>query len=196
MRRDAALPTNPGELRRCPDCGGSWPKDPTYQLQGTAWLADLGRHVSQSNFDVLIHDGAHGRDRFLAFELKGSRDWPLSKGQDWMLRALSGQSSWTVAVLRGTTRHTLVHPVLSSGVSIEPIETHAEAIRRAVGRWLAGGLWRDALDSLRKTGPLDSDPGHTCGWARVEGIWTCTQDFYAVGHQPDTSCGLTLPEYP
>jgi len=189
---------NPGELRRCPDCGGPWPKTPDRRLQGTAWLHGLGRHISQSNFDVLIHDGARGRDRFLVLELKGlsDRDWPLSQGQAWMLKALAKQDGWTVAVLRGTTDHVLAHRVLPGGVSADPIHTHAEAIRRGIGRWLAGGLWRDTEDALRATKPKDPSVDHTCGWARVDGLWSCVQDHYAAGHRPDTSCGATAPDQP
>ena len=32
---------------------------------------------------------------------------------------------------------------------------------------------------------------HICGWARVNGVWTCVQDYYAVGFRPDTGCGKT-----
>jgi len=114
-----------------------------------------------------------------------------------MLRALAGQEGWTVAILRGSTTHTLIHRVLSSGISDDVIHTHAEAIRRAVRRWLAGGLWRDAEETLRKTEPLATRE-HICGWARVNGVWTCIGDHYAVGirAQEETACGATLPEYP
>jgi hypothetical protein len=33
-------------------------------------------------------------------------------------------------------------------------------------------------------------PDHHCGWAKgAVGVWRCLQDYYAVGHRPDTSCG-------
>jgi hypothetical protein len=35
---------------------------------------------------------------------------------------------------------------------------------------------------------------HTHGFARVEGTWTCVQDYYAAGEAPESGCGRTWDE--
>lgn len=185
---------NPGELRNCPECGSGWPKDPDHALRGCGWLHGLPRHISPNNGDVEIHDGVHGRNRFLRLEIKGPREtWPIQKGQAIHLAALASQPNWTVRVLRGTTSAVDLHRVTSDGIAPSGTRTHAEAVRRAVASWLDGSLWRDAEESLA-AGPA-LDPSHTHGWARVSGLWMCIQDQYAIGFRPDTGCGETLPEY-
>lgn len=185
-----------GKLERCPECGGRWPQGPDHALRGCGWLSGLDREVSPSNNELLIHDGVHGRDRFLQMEIKSRREpWPLREGQLWTLKALSRQPGWTVLILRGDTASLAVHRVLEGGLA-DAIHTHAEAVRQAINSWLRGSLWRDAEDTLRAN-PVDltaEAPGHVHGWARVEGIWTCVQDYYAKGYQPKTACGATLPE--
>lgn len=184
----------PGELRQCPECGHGWPKDPDHALRGCAWLYGLPRKVSPSNNELLIHDGAHGRDRFLQFEIKTpSEQWPPPKGQSLTLVALAKQENWTVRILRGSTRSVDVHKVTREGIEAKGTRTHVEAVRRAVSLWLDGALWRDAEVALVQRA---DDPSHTHGWARVEGLWTCIQDHYAVGLRPDTGCGETLPAFP
>lgn len=184
-----------GTLRLCPECGGSWPKGPDHALRACGWLAGLDREVSPSNNDVLVHDGAHGRDRFLQLEIKRrAENWPPAGGQLWTLRALAKQSNWTVLILRGDTRSVDVHQVDPGGIR-EPIKTHTEALRRAINSWLRGALWRDA-EAILAASPSKPDRGHTCGWARVDGVWTCVQDHYAVGFRTDTACGATLPQFP
>jgi hypothetical protein len=186
---------NPGELRQCPECGGGWPKDPDHALRGCGWLQGLPRSISPNNGDVEIHDGVNGRNRFLRLELKGAHEtWPIQKGQRLHLAALAGQQNWTVRVLRGTTRAVDLYRVTSAGIAETFIRTHVEAVRRAVVSWLNGSLWRDAEEGLA-AGP-EVNPGHTHGWARVDGLWTCVQDHYAVGHRPDTGCGESLPQFP
>jgi hypothetical protein len=185
-----------GKLRQCPECGGSWPQGPDHALRGCAWLHGLDRTVSPSNNELLIHDGAHGQDRFLQMELKAAREqWPMQTGQLWTLKALAGQARWTVLILRGDTRRLDVHRVTSEGVG-DGIPSHVEAVRRAVNSWLKGRLWRDAEELLKvPDGETLAHAGHTCGWARVDGLWTCIQDFYAIGYRPDTACGQTLAEF-
>jgi hypothetical protein len=181
------------QLRSCPECGGSWPKDPDHALRGCGWLGGLPRRISPNNGDVEIHDGAHGRDRFLRLEIKGPREtWPIQPGQARHLRALANQPGWTIRVLRGTTAAVDLYRVTSGGIAEPGIHTHAEAVRRAVESWLNGSLWRDAEASMSATPAAN----HTHGWARVDGLWTCIQDFSAVGFRPETGCGETLPEYP
>lgn len=183
----------PAKLRQCPECGGHWPGDPDHALRGCGWLYGLPRNVSPSNNELLIHDGSHGRDRFLQFEIKSSREtWPPARGQFITLVALSKQPNWTVRILRGETSAVDVHRVTAGGIDATPIRTHAEAIRRAVSSWLDGSLWRDAEEALASPA---KDPSHTHGWARVAGLWTCIQDQYAVGFRPETGCGETLPEF-
>lgn len=184
-------------LERCPECGASWPKSPDYALRGCGWLQGLSRSVSPTNSDVRIHDGAHGRNRFLQFEVKSPREqWPPKKGELWMLGALAEQSNWTVRILRGTTRDLKVHAVADMQLDMDGIRTHVEAVRRAVDRWLNGALWREAERLLTPPESIPVDLTHVHGWARVEGVWTCIQDHYAVGHRPDTGCGETLPQFP
>jgi len=182
-----------GELRLCPECGGSWPKDPDHALRGCGWLKGLDRDISPSNNDVLIHDGAHGRNRFLQLEMKRRAEtWPPRGGQLWTLKALAGQADWTVLILRGTTRSVDVHRVGTAGIR-DAITTHAEAVRQAVNAWIKGALWRD-VEPILTAHPVTPDVSHTCGWARVNGVWKCIQDFYAKGFQPETSCGATLQD--
>ena len=187
-------PANPGALRQCPECGGGWPKSPDHALRGCGWLYGLPRKISPSNNEILIHDGKHGSDRFLQFEIKTMREeWPPQKGQFITLAALARQPNWTVRILRGSTRAVDVHRVTAAGIETTGIRTHVEAIRRAVSSWLNGSLWRDAEEAMA-AGPAE-DPSHTHGYARVEGVWTCIQDQYAVGFAPETACGKTLPEF-
>lgn len=180
---------NPGDLRHCPECGSGWPKDVDHALRGCGWLSGLPRRISPNNGDVEVHDGMHGRDRFLRLEIKGPREtWPIQKGQAIHLAALARQSNWTVRVLRGTTKAIDLHRVTSDGIAASGIRTHAEAVRSAVASWLNGSLWRDAEASLA----TDAAGSHVCGWARVDGVWRCIQDHYAVGFAPETSCGAVL----
>jgi hypothetical protein len=182
----------PAKLRQCPECGSGWPKDPDHALRGCGWLYGLPRNVSPSNNELLIHDGAHGRDRFLQLEIKDGTE-EIPKGQLLTLVALSKQESWTVRVLRGSTRAVDVYRVTRDGIDAKAIHTHVEAVRQAVVVWLSGSLWRDAEQALTKRPAQDST--HTHGWARVSGVWTCVQDHFAVGFRPDTACGETLPEF-
>ena len=62
---------------------------------------------------------------------------------------------------------------------------HAAAVRWA--RALLGLDGPDAPDaSARRRASV-----HVHGWARVDGGWTCTQDYYATGDAPETGCGET-----
>ena len=183
---------NPAKLRHCPECNGTWPEGPDFSLRGCGWLFGLPRRVSPSNSDIELHDGRHGRDRFLRLELKAPREtWPIQLGQAEMLMALARHDNWTVRVLRGTTESIAVYRVASRGIEATGITTHAEAIRRGISAWLNGSTWRDAEESL-----ASRDNGHTHGWARMSGVWTCIQDHYAVGNAPWTGCGEQLPEFP
>jgi hypothetical protein len=44
------------------------------------------------------------------------------------------------------------------------------------------------VSSDHRTGP------HVHGWALVDGVWTCVQDYYAAGAAPGTGCDQTLDE--
>ena len=185
---------NPGELRHCPECGGDWPKGPDFALRGCGWLHGLPHRITPSNSDVEIHDGYHGGDRFLRFELKGPREkWPMQEGQTILLKALARQPRWTVRILRGRSTDLTLYRVTSDGIAATGIRTHAEAVRRGVQAWLNGSLWREVEESLARTQVAS---GHVHGWARVDGLWICIQDHYAVGFKPETGCGDTLPEFP
>lgn len=184
---------NPAKLRSCPECGGHWPKGPDFALRGCDWLHGLPRKISPSNDDVLLHDDEHGRDRFLQLEMKSSREkWPPAIGQVRTLKALAGLPNWTVRILRGRTDSVDVYRVTSSGIIDSAVRTHAEALRVMVSDWLNGQPWRDDFPAPIPGAPA---PGHVCGWARVEGLWTCVQDHYSDGFQPETGCGKTLPQY-
>ena len=181
---------NPAKLRNCPECGGRWPADPDHSLRGCGWLHGLPRKVSPSNNELLIHDDRHGRDRFLQLEIKGAKEhWPPADGQLRTLNALARQSEWIVLILRQMSRAVDVYRVRGQGLNA-PVRTHTEAIRQAVVAWLNGQLWRDVEPML-----ATRVEGHVCGWARVDGVWTCVQDHYAIGFAPETACGATLPQF-
>jgi hypothetical protein len=182
------------ELRACPECGGAWPKGPEFALRGCGWIHGLPRDSSPTNVDGLFHDGEGGRNRFLVVEFK-QRDEPWSgRGQLRSLAAMAGLPNFTVRVLRGSTRRLDVHRVGPKGLEEKPVAvTFAEAVRRAIAGWLDGASW--ALLERSLAAPVES-PGHLCGWARVDGVWTCVQDAKAVGFEPETACGRTAPEYP
>lgn len=199
---------NPGELRRCPECHGPWPKEPDYALRGCGWLYDLPRGITPTNIDAGLHsiggtvyDGQRGvelhdggiageRHRFLRLEFKTRKEKAdLSVGQSRLLRALAALPDWKVLLLRGDTRRLDVRQVTPAGLSERSIPSHAEAVRRAIAAYLRGESLRDALATLGRP----SAEGHVCGWARVDGVWTCVQDHYAVGSAPETSCGRRLP---
>lgn len=151
--------------------------------------------MTPSNSDVEIHDSAQGRNRFLRFELKGPKERTIARGQLEYLRGLASLKAFTVRVLRGTTKAVEVRRVTAEGIEPDGFLTHAEAIRRGVDRWLNGVGWPDIeADLSRDVGPI-ADLGHTHGWVRVEGVWTCVQDHYAVGFRPDTGCGEQLPQF-
>lgn len=180
------------ELRQCPECGGGWPPGPDYSLRGCGWLQGLDRRISPTNSDVRINDSVAGRNRFLHLELKGPKEpWPLQKGQLIDLASLSRQAAWTVLILRGISTKLDLYRVSPSGAGDAPIRTHGEAIRNAINLWLRGALWRDAEASLAN----EPAAKHVCGWARMDGAWTCVQDYYASGWSPDSGCGATLPEF-
>lgn len=183
----------PARLRACPECGNPWPKDASHALRGCGWLHGLSRNISPNNGDVEIHDGIAGRARFLRLEIKGPKEaWPIRAGQMWHLAALAAQPNWTVRILRGTTREIDMYRVTADGVSANAVKTHAEAVRRAVDAWLQGASWQDAARAHLAS---EAAADHTCGWARVDGIWTCIQDHYAVGPRSDTACGRTLEAF-
>jgi hypothetical protein len=173
-------------LRSCPECGGGWPVGPDYTLRGMAWLAPLPRNASPSNTDVELHDGNHGPDRFLRLELKRTGE-KMQGGQLHYLLALSRQPGWTVRVLQGESLGLSLYQVTAAGYG-PPTATHTEAVRRVVAGWLQGRPWDDG-DAASAN---DNRADHYCGWARVDGVWTCLQDYYAVGWAPETSCGRQL----
>lgn len=155
---------NKAQLRSCPECRQSWPTGVEHDLRGFGWLAELPRHVSPTNIDCVIHDGAHGRDRFLAFETKRDGE-PLLAGQEWVLRGLAA-SGWYVAVLRGTTERLSIAPVLSAGIG-DYMPTRIQFVRDAVVRFLEGSAFRVAPQPRpTRTCPSchqDHPVGTTCG---------------------------------
>lgn len=179
---------NPAKLRTCPECGGSWPGGPDFALRGCGWLHGLPFKISPSNNDVVIHDYHHGSDRFLQLEIKGPREaWPPAHGQAATLSALARQPHWTVRILRGTAKDLTVHRVTSDGIDPRGVKSYAEAVRQSVAAWLNGDGWRDPVGEVGRD--------HVCGWARVSGVWTCIQDYHAVGFAPETACGAVLENY-
>lgn len=189
---------NPGKLRACPECGSPWRHDVDHALRGCGWLYGLSRSITPSNNDVQIHDGAGQRNRFLHFEVKRPDERTIQPGQLRLLTGLARLSAFTVRILRGTTAAVEVRAVTPAGIGAESIVTHAEAIRKAVDMWVQGALWRDAEEVLRKNPVQSAAPSleHVHGWGRIEGVWTCIQDHYAVGVHTETGCGETLPQFP
>lgn len=133
---------NRAQLRTCPECRQPWPQGAEHDLRGFGWLSDLPRHVSPTNVDCLIHDGSHGRDRFVAFETKRDGE-PLQSGQEWLLRALAS-SGWYVAILRGTAQRLAIASVMPDGVG-PYLPTRVGLVRDAVVRFLDGSPFRVAL---------------------------------------------------
>jgi hypothetical protein len=172
-------------LRICEKCHQPWPRSDDHDLRGFAWLDPLPRRISISNADLLLHDGVHGDDRYLFFEAKMPWEPPLQKGQNWLLRALARQRNWTVRILHGRLSRMTIHRVGSDGVERDGRIVQPDHVRASVSDWLNGQPWRDQAGVLVPSGPAR----HVCGWARVEGAWTCVQDYYAKGEAPETGCG-------
>ena len=127
------------QLRACPECGGPWPTDREHRLRGLGWLGTLPRGCSPSNGDVFIHDGEHGRDRFLLLEIKSPNEpWPPKLGQARLLAAVAAQPAWTVRVIRDTPDVPVVHEVSRSGIRMEGKPTTVEAIRAAAVSFVEG----------------------------------------------------------
>jgi hypothetical protein len=172
-------------LRTCPYCHQHWPKGPDHDLRGFGWLDPLPRGISISNGDLALHDGTHGRDRFLFLETKMKWEPTMQTGQRWLLGALAKQAGWVVRVLRGTLDNFTIHRVNSSGEEADGITGHAGELRSRIAGFLQGESWRDPSGTLVKHSPGN----HVCGWGQVGGHWVCVQDYYAAGFAPDTGCG-------
>lgn len=179
------------QLRRCPYCQQSWPRGPGHDLRGFGWLDPLPRHITPSNGDVLIHDGAHGRNRFLLLETKMPWEKEIRAGQSMLLRAFAGQPNTTVRLLQGTTGSVQLYTVNGDGLGA-PIETSAIAVRTSVVDWIDGDRWQDPPSHrtphrLEGTSSgTDITGGHVCGWQRlgesvyVEGVGE-VPIFYCAG---------------
>lgn len=129
----------------------------------------------------------HGHDRFLMFEVKMPWEPALQAGQNRLLRALAGQPNWTVRLLWGRLDNFTIHRVTPALVERDGVRVQAAQVRNQVVDWINGQPWSDPLGTLTK----HSAGSHTCGWARVDGLWICVQDFYAIGDAPATGCGVT-----
>lgn len=125
-------------LRRCPYCGSDW-HDDGHNLRGLAWLSGLPRGIEPSNGDIFIHDGMHGRDRFLLLEMKQPGE-AILKGQAILLKAVSHLPRWDVSIVSGTTGETYIQRV-TSGTIEAARPTTTDAIRDATFRWIDGGPW-------------------------------------------------------
>lgn len=169
-----------GTLENCPRCLRKWPESATHDLRSLVWLDGLPRGISASNADALFfHDGRHGADRFLLLETKRHGE-PWQAGQEWLLRALAGQSGWIVRVLRGTLDHLTVHRVTPTGIEEPGSPARPEAFRSAVADWLDGSPWRDPARLVAIGRPIvaavrvcpSCKAGHpigtTCGWAAAQ----------------------------
>jgi hypothetical protein len=125
------------QLRSCPECGGPWPNDLEHRLRGLGWLGTLPRGITPSNGDIFIHDGEHGRDRFLLLEVKSPAEpWPPRNGQARLLTAVAAQPAWTVRVVRGTANDPVVHEVSRGGIAMDGRPTKVSAIRSAVAAFI------------------------------------------------------------
>ena len=124
------------QLGVCPKCYRPWPRDEDHELRGFGWLTDLPRGVTPSDIDGIIHDGTHGRPRFLILEAKTADEWTrLQKGQMWLWRALASLPGVRVCVLVGNLNGMLRYWVTRYGLS-EPESVSPEDVRAGVARWL------------------------------------------------------------
>lgn len=180
------------QLNRCPECGQTLPKDWDWDVRSLVWLHDLPRKISPTNNDLTIHDGGNGRNRFLHLEFKPDNR-ALSVGQDRHLLGLSKSDQHGVLLVRGKRVDRVTIQQATRGSWGSPIDTTCESLNTAIASWLSGGLWRDAAAGLtakavRRNVPAGR-PGHTHGFALVDGRRVCVQDFYAVGFDPSSGCG-------
>ena len=119
-------------LRKCPKCFQRWPQSADHDLRSFGWLGDLPRHITPSNADAIIHDGA--RQRFLMLETKlPGEETPA--GQLRLLTALAAKPEWDVLVLRGDIDSVDVYRVGASGLGQAHRRTPAD-VRDWVARWL------------------------------------------------------------
>jgi hypothetical protein len=172
-------------LRTCEKCHQPWPKGDDHDLRGFRWLDPLPRNISVSNADLLIHDGMHGQDRYLFFEVKMPWEPPLQRGQNWLLSAIAKQPHWTVRILHGTLHKMTIYRVRASGVDPVGALVVPSTVRASVTDWLNGSSWQVHGAQAVKA-PVTT---HTCGWAQRDGSWICAQDYFAKGMAPETACG-------
>ena len=182
------------ELVKCPECQRVLPSNWDWDVRSLVWLHDQPRKISPSNNDLTIHDGGTSddrRNRFLTLEFK--RDGrALSTGQERHLFGLSRIDNHSVLLVRGKQVDAIVVQQAMRYEWGEAIATTAESLNKAIARWLNGALWRDAAVALtykaeRAYVPAGR-PGHTHGYAKVLDVWTCVQDYYSAGNDPDSGC--------
>jgi len=131
------------QLRQCPYCHQSWPGGSDHDLRGGRWLDPLPRRITVSNGDILIHDGAHGRDRFLLLETKMPWEESIQAGQAMLLRAAARQPNWTVRILRGRLPNVAMHRVTPESVDPQGLVVLASAVQTSVADWINGERWAD-----------------------------------------------------
>lgn len=178
-------------MAKCPACFRGWPRSADHDLRGFGWLDPLPRNISVSNADLLVHDGYHGADRFLFFEVKMPWEKALQAGQNWLLRSLAGQAGWTVRLVHGRPGGVALHRVSRDGVDANGLVVPLAGVRARVVDWINGNAWEDPAPTAREKAH-DGTGAHLCGWSRLRaGVYACVQDFYAEGNRPQTGCGAT-----
>ncbi len=180
------------ELTNCAECGQRLPTDWDWDVRSLVWLHDQPRNISPSNNDLTIHDGGSGRNRFLHLEFKRDQR-ALSEGQRRHLEGLSKSDRHGVLLVRGKLVNKITVEPVVAGTWGAVISTTCESLNTAIAAWLRGGLWRDSVAFLAESKPRPKTPtgrvGHTHGYAEVDGLWTCVQDFYAIGMDAASGCG-------
>ena len=130
-------------LRNCPYCHQKWPSSEYHDLRSARWLDPLPRNITISNGDLLIHDGYHGRDRFLFLETKMPWETIIQPGQARLMTALAGQPDWTVRALRGRLPYVNLHRVTPSVVERTASVVDVAAVQARVCDWINGERWDD-----------------------------------------------------
>lgn len=161
-------------LRRCPQCQQAWPKGDAHDLRRFAWLDPLPRRISISNGDLIIHDGAHGPDRFLVIEAKMPWERVIQAGQAWLLRAIAALPGTVVVVLHGPLSRMTMQRVSRDRIA-DPAPITPDAFRSSVVDWLNGQAWRDPRPVARRDEVAEVPRyEHLCEWMKqTDGSFVC-----------------------
>jgi hypothetical protein len=90
----------------------------------------------------------------------------------------------SVGTLAGTTLREAAWAIVKDAQGMTDTG-HAAAVRWARALLGLDDPGTPDVPARRRLGP------HVHGWARVDGVWACVQDYYAAGAAPGTGCGET-----